>query len=119
VTGTSDPDPGCPTSCNGVSIYACTPGSCVVPPPGGSDRLISVPVCPNKSNGNYTAHLTEALVAGEIIFAYDTCTGRNGSFELVPGPPAAPAMSSGMIAALVGMLGLIGLFGLLRLRRDL
>jgi hypothetical protein len=58
------------------------------------------------------------LVAGEVIFAYDTCTGRNGSFELVRVPPAAPAMSSGMIAVLVGTLALIGLFGLLRLRRS-
>jgi hypothetical protein len=63
--------------------------------------------------------LTAPLVAGEIIFAYDTCTSRNGSFELVRVAPAAPAMSSGMIAVLVGTLALIGLFGLLRLRRGL
>ena len=116
VTGTTEPDPSCsPTGCNGVSIYQCTPGSCVPDP----QNLIGGPVCPDPSTGAFRITLTSPLVCGDFVFGFDNCTGLTGPlYRVACGPSPVPAMSSGMIAALVGTLALIGLFGLLRLRRS-
>ena len=101
-----------------IKIYDCGLDKICYQAPGPDDNLIGQGG--TNSSGVFTITLTRPLVAGEEIYALDTCEGvppgQLGPIIIVVRPAPAPVMSPAMIVVLAASLSLVGLLGLSRLR---
>jgi hypothetical protein len=95
---------------NCITIFDCGPDGICLPTdtPIGTGSV--------DSSGHYVINVAPPLIAGEKIFARDTCNGLDGPPIVVSAGTAAPVMSLPMIGFLALALGVFGLLGLSRTR---
>ncbi len=98
---------------NCITIFHCA-GSGPCP---GSGNDVAIGTGSVNGVGVFVVTVSPALVAGERIFARDTCNSLNGPAAVAISPEAAPLMSTTMIGLLALTLSAVGLLSVTRGRR--
>jgi hypothetical protein len=92
-----------------------------MPPCTSPDSKIGM--CGTNSAGTFVngtmlgCPLTQPLMLGQCIYAYDTVSGQTSPVECATAPSPAPALSPPLLAVGLALLGLIAAVGVHRLRR--
>ena len=106
ISGTTTPEIGANTC---ISVFNCGVDNICY---NGDDTLLGQAGV--NSAGQFTVSLSTPLIAGEQIYAMDTCAATTGPVVVITQIMAVPAASSAMLGALALLFSLIALY---RLRR--
>jgi hypothetical protein len=110
VSGTASP------LCAKIQICAVAGGGTMpsAPPCTAPDTMLGMGT--TNAGGLFTIAIMPPLMAGECIYAFDTCTSLVSAVQCVGGPAPAPALSPRALALAVATLGLVAMLALMRLR---